>query len=125
MSELTYDDSLKNELARKGWITCNDCACGAGATLIAFAEVLHKKHVNYQQNCMFIAQDIDYTTALMCYIQLSLLGCAGYVRVGNTLTDPGTGDALFGDQSENTWYTPMFYAQTWNMRRMAVIMQGI
>ena len=28
---------------------------------------------------LFVAQDIDLTVGLMCYIQLSFLGCAGYV----------------------------------------------
>lgn len=123
MSEITYDDGLQNEIARKGWFSCNDCACGAGATLIAFAEVLQEHDVNYQQRCIFVGQDIDYTTALMCYVQLSLLGCAGYVRVGDTLTDPGTGDVLFGDGGENTWYTPMFFAPAWEMRRTTTIIQ--
>lgn len=119
MAEVTYGDGdrVKNDISRKGWSSCNDCACGAGATLIAMAEVMHKNHVNYQQQCLFVAQDIDYTTALMCYIQLSLLGCAGYVRIGNTLTDPGTGELLFGDGCENTWYTPMFFAPAWEARR--------
>lgn len=124
MSEVTFDDGVKAEIDRKGWISCNDCACGAGATLIAFAEVLKKNDVNYQQRCMFVGQDIDYTTGLMCYIQLSLLGCAGYVHIGNTLTDPMTGHVLFGDGSENTWYTPMYFSTPWEMRRQAVRMDA-
>ena len=60
---------------------------------------------------------------MMCYIQLSLLGCAGYVHVGNTLTEPMTGHELFGDGGENTWYTPMFYAEVWGIRRQAAIMR--
>lgn len=125
MSDVTYDDRVKNEIAGKGWFSCYDCACGAGATLIAMAEVLQKNHVNYQQRCMFVAQDIDYTTGLMCYIQLSLLGCAGYVHIGNTLTDPMTGHVLFADGGENTWYTPMYFSPIWDMRRQAVVMQNI
>lgn len=124
MAEMTYDGSLQGEIDRKGWTSCNDCACGAGATLIAMAEAMQKHHVNYQQKCMFVGQDIDYTTGLMCYIQLSLLGCAGYVHIGNTLTDPVTGHVLFGDGSENTWYTPMYFSTPWEMRRQAVRMDA-
>ena len=120
MSEITYDDKVKNEIARKGWISCNDCACGAGATLISMCEVLRRHDVNYQQHCFFVGQDIDYVTGLMCYIQLSLLGCAGYVHIGNTLTDPMTGHVLFADGGENTWYTPMYYSDTWELRRQCV-----
>lgn len=124
MSEITYDDKVKREIEHKGWISCNDCACGAGATLIAMAEVLKKHDVNYQQRCMFVGQDIDYVTGLMCYIQLSLLGCAGYVHIGNTLTDPMTGHVLFGDGKDTTWYTPMYFSPIWDMRRQATVMQS-
>ena len=86
---------------RQGYVSINDPACGAGATLIAAAEALLQWDINFQQTAIFIGQDIDYGTALMCYVQLSLLGCAGYVRVGNTLTDPMTGNALHGCNDAN------------------------
>lgn len=122
MSEVTYSDSdrARREIELRGWTSCYDCACGAGATLISMAEVLKKHDVNYQQHCIFVGQDIDYVTGLMCYIQLSLLGCAGYVHIGNTLTDPMTGHVLFGDGKDTTWYTPMYYSDVWELRRQRV-----
>jgi len=51
----------------------------------------------------------------MCYIQLSLLGCAGYVIVGNTLTTPPT-EPL---ENQNVWYTPLYFLDTWHWRRTA------
>ena len=66
---------------------------------------------------LFVAQDVDTTVALMCYIQLSLLGCAGYVVIGNTLTEPQTGNVLFGEESSRCWYTPMFFHAAWETRR--------
>lgn len=95
-----------------------DPACGAGATLIAAAEVLHKNNINFQQQAIFIAQDIDQTVGLMCYVQMSLIGCAGYVRIGNTLTDPTTGHPLYGDGTENCWMMPMFFTKVWHTRRL-------
>ena len=59
------------------------------------------------------AQDIDETVALMCYIQLSLLGVAAYIKVGNTITDPMSPD----DTLENYWFTPMYFSDVWAMRR--------
>ena len=53
----------------------------------------------------------------MCYIQLSLLGCAGYVVIGNSITEPMTGNVLFGEESSRCWYTPMFFCDVWNTRR--------
>ena len=119
MAEITLGENgqMQKAIEDKGYITVNDPACGAGATLIAAANVFLEKGINYQQTVVFAAQDIDQTVAMMCYIQLSLLGCAGYVRVGNTLTDPDTGHPLYGDGSINTYYTPLYYLETWNMRR--------
>lgn len=126
MARVSMDTKLMQEhLERRGYISVNDPACGAGATLIAAAMHLKRIGVNYQQTAIFAGQDIDYTTALMCYIQLSLLGCAGYVHVGNTLTNPMTGHVLFGDGGEDTWYTPMFFSDAWHTRRTAERMRQI
>lgn len=61
-----------------------------------------------------VTQDIDETVALMCYIQLSLLGVAGYVKVGNSLTEPMTDN----DDKENYWFTPMYFSNVWVLRRI-------
>lgn len=111
------DDLLKSQIKKHGWISINDCACGAGATLVAAANYLRTLGFNYQTQALFVAQDVDMTVALMCYIQLSLLGCAGYVVVGNTLTEPQTGNVLFGEDSSRCWYTPMFFSEVWSTRR--------
>ena len=130
MARITIDDSLlRSQIDRCGYVSINDCACGAGATLIAAANCLQKSGINYQRHALFIAQDIDATVALMCYIQLSLMGCAGYVKVGNSLTEPITGNALFGDGKETTWYTPMYFAEPWStlraMNRMKYVMDAV
>lgn len=127
MAEMTMqEDDVKGKVDQQGYITINDCACGAGATLIAAADIMLIKYkINYQQTALFIAQDIDYTTGLMCYIQLSLLGCAGYVHIGNTLTDPMTGHHLFGDRKDTTWYTPLYFAPIWDMRRQVELMRHV
>lgn len=118
MAEVTInEDLLKEQIAKQGWVSINDCACGAGATLVAAANILRSKGVNYQMQALFIAQDVDATVALMCYIQLSLLGCAGYVVIGNTLTEPQTGNVLFGEESSRCWYTPMYFHNVWSTRR--------
>lgn len=119
MASMTLDkDGLQKEIEDRQYISVNDPACGAGATLIAAAETMWQWDINYQQTALFIGQDIDYTTALMCYVQLSLLGCAGYVRIGNTLTDPMTGSVLHGSNNDrNTWYMPMWFHQRWCVLR--------
>ena len=56
---------------------------------------------------------IDETVALMCYIQISLLGVAGYIKVGNSIADPMTTD----DDKSKYWYTPMYFSDIWVIRR--------
>lgn len=94
--------------------------CGAGATLIAGVHVIRKQleHCepprNYQNHILVVAQDVDEIVGLMCYIQISLLGLAGFIKIGNSITDPISTD----DSSENYWYTPMYFSDVWSTRRM-------
>lgn len=60
-----------------------------------------------------VEQDVDSTVALMCYIQLSLLGVAGMIKIGNSLTEPITNK----DSTENYWFTPMYFSPIWTARR--------
>ena len=110
-------EMLDVEMARQGYISINDCACGAGALLVAAANRLKEMGFDYQRNALFVAQDIDSTTALMCYIQLSLLGCPGYVIIGDTLAAPQTGNVLLGENSSRCWFTPMYFLRAWWRRR--------
>lgn len=117
MAEITMQDVV-SKIKKDGIITINDPCCGAGATLIAGIHAarkrLEKAGYNYQNHILVVAQDIDMTVALMCYIQLSLLGVAGYIKIGNSLTDPITEN----DSKENYWFTPMYFFPTWSMRRL-------
>lgn len=117
MAEVTMQDSV-TRIEEDGYITINDPCCGAGATLIAGVHAarkrLEKVGYHYQNHILVVAQDIDQTVALMCYIQLSLLGVAGYIKVGNSLTDPITEN----DSKENYWFTPMYFFPTWSTRRL-------
>lgn len=70
------------QLRQKDIITVNDCCCGAGCLLIAFANEIRKGGIDFQRKVIFVAQDIDHTAALMCYIQLSLLGCKAVEKSG-------------------------------------------
>ncbi len=110
---------LQDLINRKGYATVNDPACGAGATLIAFATTAMAKGINYQQHVLFTAQDIDQTAALMCYIQISLLGCPGYVVIGDTLSQP------VPTEESSIWYTPLYYSEVWHMRRLLQRMDGL
>lgn len=112
-------NNIYDRVSAEGYITVNDCACGAGATLIAAAETAYReltlKHkMNWQNHVMFTAQDIDAVTAKMCYIQLSLLGCAGYIKIGDSLVNPMSNN----DDAADYWFTPMYFSCVWQTRRL-------
>ena len=57
-----------------------DTCCGAGCMLLAAAAAYDATHKDRscRQDMLFVGQDLDQVVALMCYIQLSILGYAGY-----------------------------------------------
>ena len=87
--------------------------------LIAAANVLRANKINYQRHALFVAQDIDRIAGLMCYIQLSLLGCSGYVVIGDSITNPVVGEPLMPVEQpgQELWYMPMFFSSDWIHRR--------
>ena len=133
MAGMQIGEKAVQEVDDKGWISICDPACGAGATLVAAANELRAKGINYQTRCCFIGQDVDRVVAQMCYIQLSLLGCPGYVMVANTLSDPLTGPVLWPEEKrgrrnepdQELWFTPMWASEVWNMRRKCYLMDHI
>ena len=126
MSLMSYSDGvIESQVRDRGFVGVSDPACGAGALLIAFANVCREKKLNYQQHCLFIAQDIDQLAGMMCYIQLSLMGCAGHVIVDDTLVKPAQfydERALLPVDGTNVWTTPMMYSDTWQIRQIAARM---
>jgi hypothetical protein len=106
MAQLQVDEDLKEKVARQGFVTANDPAVGAGATLIAFAMALLEAGINYQRHLHVTAQDIDERAAHMAYVQLSLLGIPGIVVVGDTLRM----------ESRAVWFTPAHILGGWSRR---------
>lgn len=118
MADITIGD-IVSQVEKQGYITIDDPCCGAGANLIAAIHTarhkLEKAGLNYQNHLLVTGQDIEEVVALMCYIQLSLLGVAGFVKVGNTITEPMSPS----DTTENYWFTPMYFHDVWCYRRIA------
>lgn len=94
-------EDLSAEIEHKGYITAGDMCCGAGAMLIAFADNCMEQGINYQDSVLFVAQDIDPAAALMCHVQMSLLGLPGYVIIGDSLSNQIP-------EESSIWYTPFF-----------------
>lgn len=114
------NDNIIQKIKAKGFISVLDCCCGSGCQLIANANTYKEQHIDYSKSVLFVAQDIDRVVALMCYIQLSLLGCAGYVIVGDTLSTPVGGSVLnpIKQGEQEIWLTPQFNLGIWKYRRV-------
>lgn len=123
MAKINAPD-IPEQVEEKGWIAVSDPACGAGALLVAFANECLEKKINYQTSVLFVAQDIDFVVGCMCYLQLSILGCAGYVVIADSLRYPTVSHDSRGllpvdDGNRDIWYTPFFFRTEWQMRRFA------
>lgn len=95
----------------KVYIIADSC-CGSGCNIIAKINQLKKFDINFQRNVLILAQDLDYTTALMCYVAISVLGCCAVVKIGNSLEEPlSTKEYKKGMfvPNMNLWYSPMFW----------------
>lgn len=120
IAEIQMGD-VKERIQTRGWVGINDCACGAGALLIAARNVMMRAGLDWSSGALFVAQDIDRTAALMCYLQLSLLGCAGYVVIADSLRYPITGSLLRPTPApeQDIWYTPTLYlSPVWGYRML-------
>lgn len=128
MTQTTMDEELvKAQVSDRGYITINDPACGAGATLVAAINRLNRLGIG-QGRYLVSGNDIDRVAAQMCYIQLSTLGAAGWVAITNTLSDPVTGDPIMPAEKpgQEFWYTPMYYLNPiWVGRRACRVMDRV
>lgn len=110
MARLNISDDTGSELAEKGYVSVCDPTCGSGVMLLAFANAfITVTGKDFTDKVLFVGQDLDPVVAKMCYIQLSLIGAAGYVKIGNSLTDPITNC----DVGENIWFTPKYFTSSW------------
>lgn len=119
---------IEKRIEEKGWASVYDPACGAGATMIAFANECFLRKIDFQKHILFVAQDIGWAVAGMCFIQLSLLGCGGYVIVGDTLKSPFVGASVlhpFQQKGQEIWYTPTYYLPPWSDRVMVDTLENL
>lgn len=127
MSQVNLNtEDAKGRVEKNGWFSVCDPACGAGATLIAARNHLALAGIGSTQ-AFFVGQDIDRTAAMMCYVQLSLLGCAGYVVVADSLIHPVTGRMLWPNLTEyqDAWFMPQnFTDPVWVLRWMKSLRTG-
>lgn len=80
---------LNAEIILQGYdgkeVMINEPSCGACGMILAVADVLNSKGYNYQLKMDVTANDIDFKSVCMSYVQLSLCGISAKVVQGNTL----------------------------------------
>ena len=87
VSEVTIESQFSH-FDENDQIELNEPSCGGGGMIIAAAETLKNKGINYQRRLSVIAQDLDWKGVYMCYVQLSILGIKAIVVQGDTLKEP-------------------------------------
>ena len=101
----------------KDYISINDPTCGSGCLLIAARNELLDKKIG-SDRAFFVGQDISQIAGLMAHIQLSLLGCAGYIVIADTLRYPVYGGMLSPKiEYGKILYMPMYYSDVWQLRK--------
>jgi hypothetical protein len=106
MAKLTIDDTVKQKIEQRGFITVQEPACGAGALILGFAAAMREAGLNYQTQLHVTAIDSDQLAANMCYIQLALHHIPAAIYTGNTLSM----------KIESVRYTPAHYLGLWQYR---------
>lgn len=120
--------SAEAVLENKNWTDILDPCSGAGVLLIAARNYMMRLGIGDDQ-VLYVGQDVDKTAALMGYIQISLLGCAGYIVVGNSLLHPVTyyGDTTilpYDSEHYELWFTPIYRSPVWEYRRCLALLES-
>lgn len=84
-AELAIGDVLAAG-SRPEILTIQEPACGSGGMILAAAEVLKRRGVNYQQEVHVTATDIDPSAVHMAYVHCTYAGIPALIVHGNTLS---------------------------------------
>ncbi len=102
-------EDLQAIIDKNGYVTAQEPAVGAGATIIALAEAMKDLGVNYQEHLHVTAIDVDPRAVHMAYVQFSLMHIPAHVIVGDTLRL----------EFREDWYTPAHIMGFWSGRLAA------
>ncbi len=106
IAEMSLDGKIEDAIAMKGFATIHEPAVGSGSMVIALAEAMRERGVNYQKQLHVTAVDVDERAAHMAYVQFSLLDIPAEVIVGNTLTG----------EVRDRFFTPVHIWDGWTTR---------
>lgn len=107
---LANEADLRARIEEHGFIRAIEPACGSGSMIIALADAMKTRSINYQRHLHVTAIDIDSRAVHMAFSQLSLLHIPAHLMVGNSLS---------GEIAEH-WFTPAHILAGWNARLAAI-----
>jgi len=110
-----YPDDIGKIINEQGYFTMSEPCSGAGGMIIACAKAVQEYGFNPQQAMYFDAVDLDKKCFAMTYIQTSLLGLAGCVHWGNSISLK-----MFREYS-----TPMLHSDVWQFRFITQRLRGV
>lgn len=102
ISEATAGLAITGNISPENPFKIYEPSVGSGGMIIAVAMKLKDKGMNYQTCMKVTAQDLDYRSVYMAYVQFSLMGLDAVVVQGDTLSEP------YGPEysPERVWKTP-------------------
>ena len=77
--------------------------CGAGGMIIAMAQCLKEEGIDYQKKLKVVAQDLDWKSVYMAYVQLSYYGIRAKIIQGDAIENGTQCEAM----KERIFITPM------------------
>ena len=82
---------METTLKEQEQIKICEPSVGSGGMIIAVAKALKEKGINYQKYMKVTAQDLDWRSVYMSYVQFSFLGISAEIVQGDTLIEPYVG----------------------------------
>ena len=86
-ASIVYGEQI-DKLAESETLEVYEPSVGGGGMIIGVADVMKNRGLNYQKYIHVIAQDLDWNSVYMTYVQLSLIGIKAVVVQGDTLLEP-------------------------------------
>jgi hypothetical protein len=106
MAHVACGDEMKSKTKEKGFVSLSEPAVGSGVMVTSYCKAMLKKGLNYCDQLVVSAVDIDLKCVYMTYLQLSLYGIPAVVIHGNSITC----------EEWSRWYTPIYLKNNWIWR---------
>jgi len=106
VANIACGDEMTTKIKEKGFVSLSEPAVGSGVMVMSYCKAMLKNGLNYCDQLVVNAVDIDLKCVYMTYLQLSLYGVPAVVIHGDSLTR----------EEWSRWYTPIYLKDNWIWR---------